>query len=45
MQMFYNGLSNATKTLVDVTASGSLMRKNIEDAYELLEEMVANVYQ
>ena len=31
--------------LVDVAADRSLMGKNIEDAYELLEEMAANAYQ
>ena len=32
-----------TRTLVDITVGGSLMKKNIEDAYELLEEMAANI--
>lgn len=37
LQTFHNGLSESTKTLVDVAANGSLMRK-------LLEEMTANAY-
>ena len=45
MQTFYNGLTNETRTLVDATIGGSLMRKNIEAAYELLEEMMLNAYQ
>ena len=38
-------MSSATKTLVDVAVGGSLMRKNIEDAYQLIEKIVANAYQ
>ena len=34
-----------TRALVYVAAGGSLMGKNIEDAYELLEKMAANTYQ
>ena len=32
LQTFYNGLTNETKTLVDVVVDGSLMEKNIENA-------------
>ena len=35
---------NETRTLVNVAVDGSLMGKNIEDAYKLLEDMVANAY-
>ena len=38
-------MTNETRTLVDIVAIRSLMRKNIEDAYELLEEMITNAYQ
>ena len=44
LQTFYNGLTNDTRTLVDAATSGSLIGKNIEDAYKLLEEMVVNAY-
>ena len=36
---------NETRTLVDDAADESLMRKNIEDAYQLLEEIETNAYQ
>ena len=42
--MFYNRLSNATKTLVDVEIGGALIGKNIKDAYKLLEKMATNAY-
>ena len=45
LKTFYNGLTNETKTLVDVIAGRSLMGKNIEDVYELLEKIAANAYQ
>jgi len=31
--------------MVDVTTGGALMRKNRDEAYELLEEMASNDYQ
>ncbi|KAI3461414.1 hypothetical protein Pfo_018077 [Paulownia fortunei] len=42
---FYNGLSGATRTLVDAAAGGALMGKTHEEAYNLLETMAANAYQ
>ena len=44
LQTFYNGLNNATRTLIDVTTKGSLMGKSIEAVLELPEEMLANAY-
>ena len=38
-------MTNETKTLVNASVGGSLIGKNIEDAYELLEEMETNAYQ
>ena len=40
----YNGLFNATKTLVNVTVGGSLIGRKIEDAYEMLEVEAVNAY-
>ena len=44
LQTFYNGMTPTSRTLVNAIAGGALMRKNLEDAYELLEEIVANAY-
>ena len=38
-------MTNETKTLVDVAVGGSLMGKNIEVIYEMLEEMATNAFQ
>ncbi|XP_024025398.1 uncharacterized protein LOC112092750 [Morus notabilis] len=42
---FYNGLSGTTRTLIDVSAGGALMKKTEDEAYELLEDMATNNYQ
>ena len=42
LHAFYNGLSNAMRTFIDVVVGGSLMGKRIKDVYELLGEMTAN---
>jgi len=44
IQFFYNGLQLKTKMMVDAAAGGALMRKDRDEAYELLEEMVSNDY-
>jgi len=45
IQLFYNGLQLNTKMMVDAVAGGALMRKDRDEAYEVLEEMVSNDYQ
>jgi len=42
---FYNGLSGTTRTLIDASAGGALMKKTEDEAYELLEDMATNNYQ
>ena len=42
---FYNGLNAHTRTLVDASAGGALMKKTINEAYEQLEDMATNSYQ
>ena len=42
---FYNGLTGTTRTLIDASAGGTLMKKTDEEAYELLEDMATNNYQ
>ncbi|XP_062112485.1 uncharacterized protein LOC133823645 [Humulus lupulus] len=42
---FYNGLCGTTRTLIDAAAGGAFMRKNANEAYDLLEEMAMNNQQ
>ncbi|XP_010247916.1 PREDICTED: uncharacterized protein LOC104590859 [Nelumbo nucifera] len=45
VQIFYNGLTEANKTIMDVAAGGSINNKTPEVAHALIEEMAANNYQ
>ena len=42
---FYNGLWNATRTVIDASAEGALMKKTIDQAYEILEDAATNTNQ
>ena len=42
---FYNGLRNATRTVIDASAGGSLMKKTTYQAYEILEDAATNTNQ
>ena len=42
IQLFYNGLTGQTRTIVDAAASGTLLSKTTEKAFRLLEEMSTN---
>ena len=42
---FYNGLRNATRTMIDASARGSLMKKTTDQAYEILEDAATNTNQ
>ena len=42
---FYNGLSLPTRTLIDASAGGGIMRKNEVEAYQILENIALNDYQ
>jgi len=44
IQTFYNGLEQSVKISVDAAAGGALMRKSIDAAKALLEEMASNNY-
>ena len=44
IQTFYNGLISGHRAMVDATASGSLMRKTFDDAYQLLDDMINNAF-
>ncbi|XP_041011488.1 uncharacterized protein LOC121255284 [Juglans microcarpa x Juglans regia] len=45
VQMFYNGLNEQTRTIVDAASGGTLMSKTAEGATYLLEEIASNNYQ
>ena len=40
--MFYNGLSASAGTIFDASAGGALMKKTIDQAYEILEDTTTN---
>ncbi|XP_010247674.1 PREDICTED: uncharacterized protein LOC104590651 [Nelumbo nucifera] len=45
VQTFYNGLTEANKTIMDAAAGGSINNKTPKVAHALIEEMAANNYQ
>ena len=42
---FYNGLRDATKTVIDALVEGALMKKTTNQSYEILEDMATNSNQ
>ena len=42
---FYNGLSDSTRTVIDPSARGSLMKKTTDQAYGILEDMAFDSIQ
>ncbi|XP_010244713.1 PREDICTED: uncharacterized protein LOC104588470 [Nelumbo nucifera] len=42
---FYNGITLSNRSIIDAAASGTIMRKTSEEAYDVVEEMVSNSYQ
>ena len=42
---FYNGLRNATRTVIDGSAGGALMKKTTDQAYEIFEDVATNTNQ
>ena len=43
--MFYNGLYDSAKTIVDASTGGALMKKTIDQTYEILEDTTTNSNQ
>ena len=39
---FYNGLRDATRTVIDASTGGALMKKTMDQAYEILEDAAIN---
>ena len=42
---FYNGMRNATRTVIDASKGGALMKKTTDQAYEILEDATTNTNQ
>ena len=42
VHMFYNGLSDSARTIIDASAGGALMKKTRDQAYEILEDTATN---
>ena len=45
MHTFYNGLSDSTRTIIDASTRGALIKKIIDQAYEILEDTTTNFNQ
>ena len=45
MHTFYNDLSDSSRTIIDVSARGALMKKTTYQAYEILEDTTTNTNQ
>ena len=45
IKCFYNGLGATSRPMLDVASGGALWAKSYDEAYELIELMVANEYQ
>ncbi|XP_073153477.1 uncharacterized protein [Henckelia pumila] len=44
VQTFYYGLPHSNRTMLDAAAGGNLLRKSLEDGYELIEDMTSSSY-
>ena len=42
---FYNGLSDSTRTIIDASTGGALMKKTTDQAYGIREDMATNSNQ
>ena len=42
---FYNSLSDSTRTILNASAGGELMKKTTDQAYGILEDMATNSNQ
>jgi len=45
VQIFYNGVTQPVRSMIDAAAGGTLMIKTEEEAFNLIEEMALNNYQ
>ena len=42
---FYNGLSDSTRTIIDASTGGALLKKTTDQEYGILEDMATNSNQ
>ena len=42
VHMFYNGLSDSSRTIINASIGGALMKKTTDQAYEILEDTTTN---
>ena len=45
VHIFYNGLRDVTRTVIDASVGGALMKKTMDQAYEILEDTATNSNQ
>jgi len=45
MQAFYNGVTQAVRSTIDVAVGGTLMNRTEDEAYNLIDEMTLNNFQ
>ena len=45
VHMFYNGLSDSARTIIDASVGGALMKKTTDKTYEILEDTTTNSNQ
>ena len=45
MHTFYNGLSDSARTIINASVGGALIKKTIDQAYEILEDTTNNSNQ
>ena len=43
--MFYNGLGDLARMIIDASVGGALMKKATDQAYEILEDTTTNTNQ
>ena len=44
IQTFYNGLISGNRAMVDATTRGSLIKRTLDEAYQLLNDMPSNAF-
>jgi len=44
VQIFYNGVTQSVRSMIDATTGGTLMSKMEKEAYNLIEEITLNNY-
>ncbi|KAG9458482.1 hypothetical protein H6P81_002990 [Aristolochia fimbriata] len=45
MEIFYNGITVSTQSLIDAAAGGTMNKKTPNEVFDLIEEMASNMYQ